>query len=180
MGKRVTTEKPASWQAVIAQGATDADRRARVWELHLRCMPQTRIAEQTGFHRTTVASIIKDWYREVGADRVEDQKEKLEAAISRMRRIQEQAWTDHDADDERERGVLERAIPGTRYQSQRGQYLKVILDAEKEIARLEGLYEALGDEMGAVVFRVVRDTSGGVAVTTDALVAISGLAENDA
>ena len=43
-----------------------------------------------------------------------------------------------------------------RYQSQRSRYLRIILDAEKEIARLEGLYESRADGGGEVVFRVVE------------------------
>jgi hypothetical protein len=93
-----------------------------------------------------------------------------------MRRLQEQAWDDHDADDEREQAVLALSLPDAhaahvahaaqkdvkpsnvtvRYQSQRSQYLRVILDAEKEIARLEGLYESVLDIEGAVGFVVVK------------------------
>ena len=42
------------------------------------------------------------------------------------------------------------------YQSQRSQYLRVILDAEREIARLCGLYEAGVAVDGAVVFHIER------------------------
>jgi hypothetical protein len=54
-----------------------------------------------------------------------------------MRLVEEQAWADHDADDG----------------GQRSRYLRIILDVEREIARLEGLYEvALDDGGGEVVF----------------------------
>ena len=43
-----------------------------------------------------------------------------------------------------------------RYQSQRSQYLRVILEVEREIARLCGLYESGGSFDGAVVFRIER------------------------
>lgn len=93
---------------------------------------------------------------------------KLDGAVGRMRRLQEQAWADHDADDERERQVLalgqqpsdthegKPSNVSIRFQSQRSQYLRIILDAEKEIARLEGLYEGMLDVDGAVGFVVIR------------------------
>ena len=133
-----------------------ADLRTRVWELHLRGLPRTRIAEQVGLNRQTVGRYIAACLREMGAEQREQREQMLASAVARMRRVQEQAWADHDADDEREVGVLRRAVPGSRYQSQRGQYLRVILDAEREIARLRGLYEAGLAVDGAVVFRLER------------------------
>jgi hypothetical protein len=174
--------------------------RARVWEMHLRGVPKVRIATDVSLHRVTVAKIITSCYAEVASERKISPARKLDAAVARMRRIQEQAWDDHDADDERERQVLEMSLAqaqnqlpldasadgsdayrtqahvdgksdskpdrahsdasdaksrhnsppagngssvSIRYQSQRSQYLRIILDAEKEIARLEGLYESL-------------------------------------
>ncbi len=103
---------------------------------------------------------------------------KLDGAVGRMRRLQEQAWADHDEDDQRERQALSLGSTGQqpsdgkadgkdarqssgpsvsiRFQSQRSQYLRIILDAEKEIARLEGLYDGLLDVDGAVGFVVIR------------------------
>ncbi len=43
-----------------------------------------------------------------------------------------------------------------RYQSQRSQYLRVILEVERDIARLCRLYESGGSFEGAVVFRLER------------------------
>lgn len=139
------------------------DLRLRVWDLHLRGVPKARIAREVGLHRNTIARYIAQDYRDVGADVKANRKRKLLAAVARMRRIQEQAWNDHDADDARERSIIEATLNGqpggnTRYQSQRGHYLRVILDAEKEIARLEGLYEAPGEaEEPAVIFRIIRE-----------------------
>ena len=99
---------------------------------------------------------------------------KLDGAVGRMRRLQEQAWADNDEDDRRERQVLalgqqpqpaadgkdgkdaRQSNASIKYQSQRSQYLRIILDAEKEIARLEGLYEGMLDVDGAVGFVVIR------------------------
>lgn len=162
------------------------DLRTRVWELHLRGLPRTRIAEQVGLNRQTVGRYITACLREMGAEQREQRERMLAAAVARMRRVQEEAWADHDADDERERAVLalvvgeagaidggeaqgekrdererggERGSGGrimARYQSQRAQYLRVILDAEREIARLHGLYEAGAAVDGAIVFRIER------------------------
>lgn len=163
------------------------DLRTRVWELHLRGLPRTRIAEQVGLNRQTVGRYIAACLREqMGAEQREQRERMLASAVARMRRVQEQAWADHDADDERERAVLalvvgeagaidggeaqgekrdererggERGSGGrimARYQSQRAQYLRVILDAEREIARLHGLYEAGAAVDGAIVFRIER------------------------
>ena len=170
------------------QEPSRADVRTRVWELHLRGLPRTRIAEQVGLNRQTVGRYIAACLREqMGAEQREQRERMLASAVARMRRVQEQAWADHDADDERERAVLalvlgvdavgadggeaqgekrdERARVGergsggralARYQSQRSQYLRVILDAEREIARLRGLYEGGTTVDGAIVFRIER------------------------
>lgn len=172
MAKKQTSEREDRAVA-FSQIAPDADVRARVWELHLRGVPRTRIGQKVGLDRHTVARMVADGYREVGADQRAEKRRMLDGAVARMRRIQEQAWDYCDADDARERSVLEAAVPGTRYQSQRGQYLKVILDAEKEISRLEGLYESLGEAEGAVVFRIIREVSDGSTAFSDALVSIA-------
>lgn len=160
--------------------------RERAWELHLRGMPKARIARELGLDRGTVSRYIQACYAEVNSDGKASARRRLAGAIARMRRIQEQAWSDHDADDERERAVLGAVLGAVlsgeaeghgeqpksrsmvRYQSQRSQYLRLALDAEKEIARLEGLYEASGDESGAVVFRIERLAAGVVAVSAGA------------
>jgi hypothetical protein len=78
--------------------------------------------------------------------------ERIEEAVARLRLVQAQAWADHDADEARERLVLGLVARGqadrARYQSQWAQYLRVVLEAEKEIARLDGLCEALGPARG--------------------------------
>ena len=149
--------------------------RARVWELHLRGVPKTRIARLVGIHYETVRKIIMACYAEVAEERKLTTARKLGEAVQRMRLVQEQAWSDHDADDEREQRVLALSLAqaaadtntketkevrpsnvSIRYQSQRSQYLRIILDAEKEIARLEGLYEGLLDVEDAAVFRITK------------------------
>jgi hypothetical protein len=164
--------------------------RARVWELHLRGIPKTRIARTVGIHYETVRKIIRSCYGEIAEERKLTTARKLDGAVARWRLVQEQAWLDHDEDDARERLVLEMSLVGgnlvelakdagvegadvpsvapsggrkprdsnapVRFQSQRSQYLRIILDAEKEIARLEGLYEGILDVDGAVGFVVIR------------------------
>jgi len=166
----------AQQQASIQQFPAESSR-ARVWELHLRGMSKVRIAAAVGLNRETVAKIIQRCYAEIAPERKVSPARKLDAAVARWRLVQEQAWADHDADDERERQVL--GLPFStpaedgpprkgsesnvtvRYQSQRSQYLRIILDAEKEIARLEGLYENILDVDGAVGFVVIRRDSQG-------------------
>lgn len=166
--EREALAEPTTEQASVYQHASESSR-ARAWELHLRGVPKTRIAEELGIHRATVARIINSAYAEIADERKRSNARKLDGAIGRMRRIQEQAWDDHDADDERERQVLAMSLAqaqnqdgsdsdsdedgkpksgresnvSIKYQSQRSQYLRIILDAEKEIARLEGVYESL-------------------------------------
>ncbi len=131
----------------------------QVWELHLRGWSRAHIARETGLTARTVTRIVKRQYVDVGYNREATLEEKLTAAIERMRHVQRQAWADHDEDAEHERQVLAAMGVGAapaggdgaekweigpvRYQSQRAQYLRVILDAEREIARLQGLYEGL-------------------------------------
>lgn len=178
----------AQEQASVRQYVAE-DARARMWEMHLRGIPKARIADALGVNRATVARLINAAYAEIAAERKRSNARKLDGAVGRMRRLQEQAWADHDADDERELQVLALSmsqasdVPDAsdasdaksrhsspsnvtvRYQSQRSQYLRIILDAEKEIARLEGLYEGMLDVDGAVGFVVIRrdqsDTSNG-------------------
>jgi hypothetical protein len=175
----VTQEQPEN-QASVQQSPAEIAR-TRVWELHLRGLPKVRIAAEVNLDRGTVAKIINESYKEVAAERKVSNARKLNEAVARWRRLQEQAWNDHDADDERERQVLALGSGGQqsqqsqplsaemkdgmdarpsnvsiRFQSQRSQYLRIILDAEKEIARLEGLYENILDVDGAVGFVVVK------------------------
>lgn len=155
--------------SVPQQPALDVAR-ARVWELHLRGVPKRRIAEAVGMNRETVARWLAAELVPVQREGKRERERQLAEAIARLRRTQEQAWNDHDADDERERAFIEAAKPGARYQSQRAQYLRVIVDAEKEIARLLGLYDVgvmaavagiSSDGSGtAVVFRVERVGAG--------------------
>jgi Homeodomain-like domain-containing protein len=153
--------------------------RARVWELHLRGVPKRRIAEAVGINRETVSRWLAAELGPVQREGKRERERQLAEAIARLRRTQEQAWNDHDADDARERAFIEaaKAQPGARYQSQRAQYLRVIVDAEKEIARLLGLYDVAvmaavagvssdGSGAGAgagaaVVFRIERVSSAG-------------------
>jgi hypothetical protein len=87
---------------------------------------------------------------------VDEREQMVAEAVERMRGVQRQAWADHDADEEREVVLMERALAGqlegVRVQSQRAQYLRVILEAEKEIARLQGLYGELGAGLGGGTF----------------------------
>ena len=181
-----TTEQASEYHHIAESS------RAQAWEMHLRGIPRTRIAVALGINRATVAKIINGYYAETATERKISAARKLDGAVQRMRRLQEQAWADHDADDEREQAVLALASspdgengsdgasepdgndPGmrkrgresngpsvtVRYQSQRSQYLRIILDAEKEIARLEGLYDSLLDVEGAVGFVVIREAKG--------------------
>ena len=153
--------------------------RARAREMHLSGAPKVRIARALALDRETVSRYIRACSAEVADERRMTLARKLDGAIARWRRVREQAWADHDADDERERRALEGALEdalarragdtkgsakakvkararATRYRSQRSRYLRIILDAEKEIARLEGLYESWADGGGEVVFRVAK------------------------
>jgi len=136
------------------------DQRERVWELHLRGVSQRQISAQLDLHRDTVKRLVQEGYRQFGAERRARMKRGLDGAVARFRRVQQQAWVDHDADDERERAVLEKAEYGARYTSQRSAYLRLILDAEKEIARLEGLYADDAPDVLGVLFQVIRVESG--------------------
>jgi hypothetical protein len=129
----------------------------QVWDLYLRGWPYSRIGRELGLHRDTVSGIVEQCYAEVAGERKRKLSRKLDAAVERLRRVQRQAWADHDADDAREVRVLLEGAPGVRYQSQRAAYLKVIVDAEREISRLEGLSGADASEMGgSVVLRIER------------------------
>ena len=160
----------------MPQNATE-DVRARAWGMYLSGAPKSRIARALALDRETVSRYIRACYAEVADERRMTLARKLDGAVARWRRVQEQAWDDHDADDEREGQVfavaLERASLGARegsdgasrraaahvsvrYRSQRSQYLRIILDAEREIARLEGLYEGALDDGEAVTFTISR------------------------
>lgn len=169
----------------MPQNATE-DVRARAWEMYLTGMPKSRIAVALALDRETVSRYIRKCYAEVADERRMTLARKLDEAIMRMRRVQVQAWADHDADEERECQALATAIERAqavpegsggsddsgrlgaksrlrrgspsqvtiRFHSQRAQYLRVILDALKEIARLEGLYEVGRGVESEVVFSI--------------------------
>jgi hypothetical protein len=118
--------------------------RAQVWELHLRGVPKQRIAEMVGHNRETVARIIGRCYAEIAPEQQVSVARKLGEAVARMRRVQEQAWENHDSDA---------------MVSQRSKLLRIILDAEKEIARLEGLYEGMVDLEAGVTVTFVKLSS---------------------
>lgn len=178
--REASAEPMESQQASIQQTPAEMAR-ARVWELHLRGIPKVRIAQSVNLDRGTVAKLIAACYAEIADERKQDARRKLDGAIQRMRLVQEQAWNDHDADDERECQVLALSCASVaendavadddqqrrksrdssvsiRYQSQRSQYLRIILDAEKEIARLEGLYEGLLDVEGGIAVTFIKLT----------------------
>lgn len=118
----------------------------RMWEMFLRGVPKSRIAETLGIERHTVARHLRAMYREVAEERRISNARKLDMAVARMRLVEERAWDSLDD------------AGGHPYQ-----YLRVILEVEKAIARLEGLYEvALDDDGGEVVvtFRKVEPVEG--------------------
>lgn len=128
----------------------------RMWDMHMRGVPKTRIAAVLGIERHTVARRLRAMYREVAEERKISNARKLDMAIARMRCVGVQAWTDLDADDG----------------GQRSRYLRIILDVEKAIARLEGLYEVALDDGGenVNVFFVRRDEGlGGEATSAESM-----------
>jgi DNA-binding CsgD family transcriptional regulator len=141
---RERASKQAVQQAV--QEAGD-DLREQVWTLHLRGLSMRQIALRLDLNRKTVARLVNECYREFGAERRARLKHKLDGAVAHMRHIQTQAWDDHDADDG----------------GQKSAHLRVALDAEKEVARLEGLYADDVSDLAAVLFSVER-VVGGVVV----------------
>jgi hypothetical protein len=128
------------------------DLREQVWTLHLRGRSQRQIALRLTLNRKVVARLLGECEREFAAERRARLKRKLENSIARMRHIQSQAWDDHDADDE-----------NGQEHSQKSLHLRLALDAEKEIARLEGLYADDVSDLVAVLFSVER-VVGGVVV----------------
>jgi hypothetical protein len=154
--------------------------RAAVWRRHLRGESFSAISRALDLNARSVSRIVRACYQELGRDRKAVLAAALDESIERLRAVQRQAWSDHDEDDQRERAALASALDGrgdekggrkgkgarparsargdgARFTSQRAQYLRVALDAEREIARLRGLYGAVIPEMDAtVVFRIER------------------------
>lgn len=143
------------------------DLREQVWTLHLRGLSMRQIALRLDLNRKAVARLLGECERAFGAERRARLKRKLERAIAGLRHVQAQAWEDHDSDDAAEK-------------SEKSAHLRLALDAEREIARLEGLYASDTPDLVAVLFRVERVertervTSGGVVVTSARIVAEDG------
>jgi hypothetical protein len=131
--------------------------RARVWEMHLQGVPKRRIAEMVDLNRETVARIIQRCYREIAPERKVSPARMLDMAVARMRHVEAQAWVDHDTDDG----------------GHRSQLLRLVLDVEKEIARLEGLYEVGALDAGegdvTVTFVKLDEGPGGDAKLLDSV-----------
>lgn len=144
--------------------------KAKAWELHLRGATFPAIGEALGISRNTASGYIRAMYEDLAQDRHNSLNRPLNEAIERIRRVQAQAWADHDGDDERERQVLATVAPEgqspPRFLSQRAQYLRVILECEREIARLRGLNGALVmEDTPQVVFRIEKIERVEVSVT---------------
>ena len=120
------------------------DLREQVWMLHLRGVSMRQIALRLDLNRKVVARLLGECERAFGAERRARLKRKLERAIAGLRHVQAQAWDDHDSDEA----------------SQKSAHLRLALDAEKEIARLEGLYAGDVSDLAAVLFSVERVVGG--------------------
>lgn len=150
--------RPSSRQANNTRRQVPDATVSRMWELYIQGFPKTRIAETLGVDRHTVARHINATYKDVAAERKISNARKLNEAVARWRRVQVQAW-----------GYLESG----ENENQRSQYLRIILDAEKEIARLEGLYEGILDVDGGAVFRIQKLSQDDVMRLSDARKVIS-------
>lgn len=142
--RQKAAQEHAAKQAVQQAGEAGGDQREQVWTLHLRGLSMRQIALRLDLNRKTVARLLNECYREFGAERRARLKHKLDGAVAHMRHIQTQAWDDHDADDG----------------AQKSAHLRVALDAEKEVARLEGLYADDVSDLAAVLFSVERVVGG--------------------
>lgn len=142
--RQKAAQEHAAKQAVQQAGEAGGDQREQVWTLHLRGLSMRQIALRLDLNRKTVARLLNECYREFGAERRARLKHKLDGAVAHMRHIQTQAWDDHDADDG----------------AQKSAHLRVALDAEKEVARLEGLYADDVSDLAAVLFSVERIVGG--------------------
>jgi hypothetical protein len=141
------------------------DQVQRALALWLRGESYAGIGRHLGVHRQTAAELVRQAYAEVRESGDLSGRQMVAEAVERMRTVQRQAWADHDADEEREVVLLERALAGglesVKIQSQRAQYLRVILEAEKEIARLQGLYDGYGGDVGGpFVMRLIKVVPG--------------------
>jgi hypothetical protein len=147
---------------MIGTSIDDVDLRARIWTLHLRGLSFTAIGKDVDRGRETVARVVRACYHELRQDREDALLAAQDEAIAHMRHVQQQAWADHDEDDRREREILAREGDApVRYTSQRAAYLRVALDAEREIARLRGLYSLAApaqglDDSAQFIFRIER------------------------
>jgi hypothetical protein len=117
-----------------------ADVRSKVWLRYLRGVSYTAIGVELDLNRGTVARIVRACYQQVRHERQGTLADALEESIARIRHMQQQAWENHDQEEEA---------------TQRATHLRLALDCEKEIARLRGLYGAVVPEVDAtVVFRI--------------------------
>ena len=154
--------------------------RVRVWDLYLRGWSCKHIAAEVGINHVTARRIINQSYRDMGYDRKKTLEEKLAVAVERMRLVQRQAWIDHDQEVEDAEQIAPRrsrrgrkaatnsseqpadAMPPmvTRRGVQRALFLRIVMDAELEIARLEGLYEGLQQPSIGTILEIRRLPDG--------------------
>lgn len=124
----------------------------QAYKLHLRNMSYRAIGARLGIDKTTAQRYVKQLERETAPRRKEAREKLLRGTIERLRGIAVEAADQLDETDARDaRGAA--ALLNTR------------LACEREIARLQGLYEHLvtDDDLGGITITISRRRDAGPA-----------------
>lgn len=116
------------------------------WQLHLRGYSYRDIARQLKLDKDTVNAYVKRIAKETAPARREKRQEWLRQAVSRLQNVQAHAWDYFD-------------------RSSDISALNTITNAEKEIARLRGLYDTATEDAGAGGVLITISRRGAVSVT---------------
>lgn len=139
-------------------------REERAFTLYCQGMRVTGIAETLAVSETTIRRWLRARLETLATEERVERAEQLLRAIESQRSIASAAWRAY----ERERNEEE----PDRHEGAR--YLSIALAAQREVARLQGLYYRIGREPAPVDIKVTRRPQNGTARSGDASDVTSG------
>jgi predicted transcriptional regulator len=145
-------EPPPEPEERREETAPGVSRFERAFALYCQGMRTQAIAEELGVSAATVRRWRADYLRSLAADARAEQASQLVRSIESQRAIASAAWEAY----ERERTEGD----ASRHSGHGARYLSVALAAQREVARLQGLYERISREPPPVHITITRRPEG--------------------
>lgn len=120
--------------------ALSEDQRSKIWDLHLRRVPQLEIARQVGCSRNTVNAVVQRITKDLADRRLDQLETAREEALATYDAIQREAWM-----------RLEQCAPTSTIAVG---YLGTIVDCQRQKDRLLGLEQLTINHTGVYLARI--------------------------